>query len=250
MASGVLRWAKILSGCSFLLLLIAVISASSALDDAEPYLDPVQFNEAFVEAGGSSTVDLSKDRYYLALRISEDGEDVPVDIRLIDSEGNDCPWEEPGALSIDRQTSPDSPIYQTVRLYLPGDSGTYALHNDASEGGVWIVDDYAAQAEMLASPSVLLMMGGCCLGIPFGIVALVLAIVGWTRKNGSEVEAVARAPIMTTEEVYHEYNRASSNETGVPDPFMGGPGLVNEEPGEEPVESEKPESYWEDWDNG
>ncbi len=88
------------------------------------------------------------------------------------------------------------------------------------------------------------------MGIPFGIVALVLAIVGWTRKDGSEVEAVARAPIMTTEEVFREYNRTSSNETGVPDPFMGGPGLVNEGPAEESVESEKPESYWEDWDNG
>ena len=250
MASGVLRWAKILSGCSFLLLLIAVMSASSALDDAEPYLDPAQFNEVFVEAGSSSTVNLSDDRYYLALRISEDGEDAPVDIRLIDSVGEDCPWEEPGALSIDRQTSPDSPIYQTVRLYLPDGSGTYTLHNDASEGGVWIVDDYAAQSQMLASPSVLLMMLGCCLGIPFGVVALVLAIVGWTKKGEPGVEAVARAPIMTTEEVYQEYTRASSNEQGVPDPFMDSSGPINEEPAEEPVESEVAGNYWKDWDEG
>ncbi|MBP51120.1 MAG: hypothetical protein CMA68_03480 [Euryarchaeota archaeon] len=250
MASGVLRWAKILSGCSFLLLLIAVMSAGSALDDAEPYLDPAQFNEVFVEAGGSSTVDLSDDRYYLALRISEDGEDAPVDIRLVDSEGGDCPWEEPGALSIDRQTSPDSPIYQTVRLYLPGDSGTYTLHNDANEGGVWIVDDYAAQSEMLASPFVLLMMVGCCLGIPFGVVALVLAIVGWTKKGEPEVEAVAQTPIMTTEEIYREYNRVSSDDGEVPGPFMDSSRPVSEEPVEEPAEIEEAESYWKDWDNG
>ena len=250
MASGVLRWAKIFSGCSFLLLLISVMSASSALDDAEPYLDPVQFNEAFVEAGGSSTVNLSDDRYYLALRTSDDGEDAPIDIRLIDSEGDDCPWEEPGPLSVDRQTSPNGPIYQTVRLYLPDGSGTYTLHNDASEGGVWIVDDYAAQSEMLASPSVLLMVVGCCLGAPFGIVALVLAIIGWTKRGEPGVEAVAQAPIMTTEEVYNEYNRASSDESAVPDPFTNSSGPINEGPSEEPVESEGDGDSWENWDNG
>ena len=50
---GVLRWAKILSGCSFLLLLVAVMSASEALDDSAPFLEHEQFDEEFDEAGSS-----------------------------------------------------------------------------------------------------------------------------------------------------------------------------------------------------
>ena len=244
---GVLRWAKILSGCSFLLLLVAVMSASEALDDSAPFLDPEQFNEAFVEAGSSSSVNLSNDRYYLALRITEDGEDIPVELRLTDSEGNDCAWEEPGALSIDRQISPDSPIYRTVRVYLPGESGTYTLHNDATDGSVWIVDDYAAQSEMLGSPSVLLMMFGCCFGIPFGVVALILAIVGWTRPDGSKVEVSAEVRIMTTEEVYEQYNGESPTERPVPDPWKGSEPST---PPVEEVEEEVSNQSWENWDNG
>jgi len=244
---GVLRWAKILSGCSFLLLLIAVMSASEALDDSEPFLDPSQFNEAFVEAGASASVNLSNDRYYLALRVTEDGEDVPVELRLTDSEGEDCAWEAPGALSIDRQLSADSPTYRTVRVYLPGESGTYTLHNDATDASVWIVDDYAAQSEMLGSPSVLLMMLGCCFGIPFGIVALILAVVGWTRPAESKVQVSAEVRIMTTEEVYEQYNEGEPVEKGVPDPWKGS------EPSTPPVEEvgeEVANQSWENWDNG
>ncbi len=245
--SGVLRWAKILSGCSFLLLLIAVMSASNALDDAEPYLDPEQFNVASVEAGAGSPVELSNDRYYLALRVAEGGEDVPVELRLTDPEGNDCPWEEPGALSIDRQVSPDSPVYRTVRVFLPEVSGTYTLHNDAGDGSVWIVDDYAAQSEMLGSPSVLLMMFGCCFGIPFGVVSLVLAIVGWSRPKGDKVEVSAQVRIMTTEEVFEQHNGGAPAGEGVPGPWKG---PETSTAAEEVVEEEPGPQSWENWDNG
>ncbi|MBK70732.1 MAG: hypothetical protein CMB53_05005 [Euryarchaeota archaeon] len=245
---GVLRWAKILSGCSFLLLLIAVLSASNALDDAEPYLDPEQFNVAFVEAGGSSSVDLTDDRYYLALRVADGDEEVPVELRLTDPDGVDCPWEKPGALSIDRQVSPDSPVYRTVRVFLPGESGVYTLHNDASEGTVWIVDDYAAQSEMLGSSSVLLMMFGCCFGVPFGLVALILAVIGWSRPKEDKVEVSAQVRIMTTEEIYNQHNEVSSPEEEVPGPWKNpetSSAGVDEVAEEEPVAES-----WENWDNG
>ena len=170
-----------------------------------------------------------------------------MELRLTDSGGNDCAWEEPGTLSIDRQISPDSPIYRTVRVYLPGESGTYTLHNDATDGSVWIVDDYAAQSEMLGSPSVLLMMFGCCFGIPFGVVALILAIVGWTRPDGSKVEVSAEVRIMTTEEVYEQYNREGPVEKPVPDPWKGSEPST---PPVEEVEEEVSNQSWENWDNG
>ena len=81
--------------------------------------------------------------------------------------------------------------------------------------------------------------------------AIILAIVGWTKKDESGVEAVAQSPMMTTEEVYREYNRVASNEGVVPDPFVDSSESMNEEPAlEDPVDDKAPEDYWEDWDNG
>ena len=122
MGRDIMGWAKVLSAASFFLLLMFAVAWSSASEDSEKYLDPLQFNEAVVGPGESISVNLSSSsilgqREYLALRIVEDSEPGP-DLRLVlDSE--DCEWNEPGILHVDRQLDSNSPKFMIVRVFTP-----------------------------------------------------------------------------------------------------------------------------------
>ena len=183
MGRDVMGWAKTISVISFFLLLTATIAWSSASEESEKYLDPTQFNEAVVAPGESISVNISStsiigQREYLVMRIVEDGSPMP-DVRLI-LDSQDCEWIEPGFLHVDRQVAADSPQFRTVRVFIPEESGTYVLYNDAEEGNLWLVDDIKAQTMILESSpvTILVMVTGCCIGGPFGIIGMILALIG------------------------------------------------------------------------
>lgn len=257
MARGIMKYAKILSALSFFLLLMGTVAWSSASDESEKYLDPSQFNEAVIGPGESIVVNISStsflgQREYLAMRIVEDSDPLP-EVRL--TLGSDeCRSDDPSIIHIDRQLNPDSPKFRVVRVFLPNETGDYTLYNDAESGDLWLVDDFRSQTRIFQENpiSIVVMIGGCCIGGPVGLVALCLAIIGW-RQNGAQ-ESILVQPqdqLMTTSDLYRAYQKsqaeAESRQTA-PDPFLEVTGadysdLVDDV-------SPPADENWENWDNG
>ena len=257
MARGIMKYAKILSALSFFLLLMGTVAWSSASDESEKYLDPSQFNEAVIGPGESIVVNISStsflgQREYLAMRIVEESDPLP-EVRL--TLGSDeCRSDDPSIIHIDRQLNPDSPKFRVVRVFLPNETGDYTLYNDAESGDLWLVDDFRSQTRIFQENpiSIVVMIGGCCIGGPVGLVALCLAIIGW-RQNGAQ-ESILVQPqdqLMTTSDLYREYQKSQaeveSHQTA-PDPFLE----VTETDYSDLVDDVNPpaDENWENWDNG
>ncbi|MEC9200948.1 MAG: hypothetical protein VYA79_05490 [Candidatus Thermoplasmatota archaeon] len=257
MARGIMKYAKILSALSFFLLLMGTVAWSSASDESEKYLDPSQFNEAVIGPGESIVVNISStsflgQREYLAMRIVEDSDPLP-EVRL--TLGSDeCRSDDPSIIHIDRQLNPDSPKFRVVRVFLPNETGDYTLYNDAESGDLWLVDDFRSQTRIFQENpiSIVVMIGGCCIGVPVGLVALCLAIIGW-RQNGAQ-ESILVQPqdqLMTTSDLYREYQKSQAeieSRQTAPDPFLE----VTRADYSDIVDDVNPpaDENWENWDNG
>lgn len=257
MARGIMKYAKILSALSFFLLLMGTVAWSSASDESEKYLDPSQFNEAVIGPGESIVVNISStsflgQREYLAMRIVEESDPLP-EVRL--TLGSDeCRSDDPSIIHIDRQLNPDSPKFRVVRVFLPNETGDYTLYNDAESGDLWLVDDFKSQTRIFQENpiSIVVMIGGCCIGGPVGLVALCLAIIGW-RQNGAQ-ESILVQPqdqLMTTSDLYREYQKSQAeveSRQTAPDPFLE----VTETDYSDLVDDVNPpaDENWENWDNG
>ena len=257
MARGIMKYAKILSALSFFLLLMGTVAWSSASDESEKYLDPSQFNEAVIGPGESIVVNISStsflgQREYLAMRIVEDSDPLP-EVRL--TLGSDeCRSDDPSIIHIDRQLNSDSPKFRVVRVFLPNETGDYTLYNDAESGDLWLVDDFRSQTRIFQENpiSIVVMIGGCCIGGPVGLVALCLAIIGW-RQNGAQ-ESILVQPqdqLMTTSDLYREYQKSQAeveSRRTAPDPFLE----VTETDYSDLVDDVNPpaDENWENWDNG
>ena len=257
MARGIMKYAKILSALSFFLLLMGTVAWSSASDESEKYLDPSQFNEAVIGPGESVVVNVSStsflgQREYLAMRIVEESDPLP-EVRL--TLGSDeCRSDDPSIIHIDRQLNPDSPKFRVVRVFLPNETGDYTLYNDAESGDLWLVDDFRSQTRIFQENpiSIVVMIGGCCIGGPVGLVALCLAIIGW-RQNGAQ-ESILVQPqdqLMTTSDLYREYQKSQAeveSRQTAPDPFLE----VTETDYSDLVDDVNPpaDENWENWDNG
>ena len=257
MARGIMKYAKILSALSFFLLLMGTVAWSSASDESEKYLDPAQFNEAVIGPGESIVVNISStsflgQREYLAMRIVEDSDPLP-EVRL--TLGSDeCRSDDPSIIHIDRQLNSDSPKFRVVRVFLPNETGDYTLYNDAESGDLWLVDDFRSQTRIFQENpiSIVVMIGGCCIGGPVGLVALCLAIIGW-RQNGAQ-ESILVQPqdqLMTTSDLYREYQKSQAeieSRQTAPDPFLE----VTRADYSDIVDDVNPpaDENWENWDNG
>ena len=257
MARGIMKYAKILSALSFFLLLMGTVAWSSASDESEKYLDPSQFNEAVIGPGESIVVNISStsflgQREYLAMRIVEDSDPLP-EVRL--TLGSDeCRSDDPSIIHIDRQLNPDSPKFRVVRVFLPNETGDYTLYNDAESGDLWLVDDFRSQTRIFQENpiSIVVMIGGCCIGGPVGLVALCLAIIGWRQNGGQESILVQpQDQLMTTSDLYREYQKSQAeveSRQTAPDPFLE----VTETDYSDLVDDVNPpaDENWENWDNG
>tara|TARA_B100000676_G_scaffold105859_1_gene105769 strand:+ start:574 stop:1347 length:774 start_codon:yes stop_codon:yes gene_type:complete len=257
MARGIMKFAKILSALSFFLLLMGTVAWSSASDESEKYLDPSQFNEAVIGPGESIVVNISStsflgQREYLAMRIVEDSDPLP-EVRLTLGP-DECRSDDPSIIHIDRQLNPDSPKFRVVRVFLPNETGDYTLYNDAESGDLWLVDDFRSQTRIFQENpiSIVVMIGGCCIGGPVGLVALCLAIIGWRQNEAQESILVRpKEPLMTTSDLYWEYQKSQAeveSRQTTPDPFLG----VNGADYSDVADDVNPpaDENWENWDNG
>ena len=237
-------WAKRLSGASFLLVLLGVVSYYNAMPVMFAELDPAQRNMLALEPGESGEVSLSILGEYVALRVSE-GDEQEVGLRLIDSSGAEESGSAPTVLDVERPGE-DATLYAPVRVFRSAPAGEYTLYNDASST-LWFVDDVSAQNALFGSGWFVMMLLGCCLGLPLGIVAVVLAIVGrgQNKKVEEGVVFAEEGRLPTTDELYRQHRglpEAEGAET-VADPFPGQPKAAENPP-------TKDEKDWSRWDEG
>jgi len=237
-------WAKRLSGASILLVLLGVVSYYNAMPVMFDELDPAQRHMLELEPGESGEVSLSQFGEYVALRVA--GEDEQGgDLRLIDSSGAEESGSSPTALDLERPGE-DGTMYAPVRVFRTAPAGEYTLYNDASTT-LWFVDDVSAQSALFGNGWFVMMFFGCCLGLPLGIVAIVLTLVGrgQSKKAGGEVVFTEEGKLPTTDELYRQHHglpMAEASET-VADPFPGQTKAADDPPAQD-------EGGWRGWDEG
>ena len=238
-------WAKRLSGASFLLLLIGVVSYYNAMPAMFDELDPAQQHLLELEAGESGEITLYSLGEYVALRVT-DGDSQTAELRLVNISGTEESGTPPTGLHVERPGE-DGTIYAPVRVFGSVQAGDYTLYNDGSTT-LWFVDDISAWDALFGNSWFVLMFFGCCLGIPLGVVALILALVGRGRrgKAGEPVVMSKEGRLPTTDELYRQYRGLpeTEKEEAVADPFPSQTKVA-----EEPQQAEG-ERDWRGWDEG
>lgn len=243
--ADVTLWAKRLSGASLLLVLIGVVSYYNAMPVMSDELDPAQRHLLELEAGESEEVTLELFGEYVALRVTE-GDSQTAELRLIDAIGSEESGSAPTGLDVDRPGE-DGTLYAPVRVFRSAQAGDYTLHNDGNTT-LWFVDDVSAQKALFGSGWFVMMFFGCCLGLPLGVIALILALAGrgQRKKSGGPVVMSKEGRLPTTDELYRQYRGLPEveEEESIADPFPGQTTV-----GEESHQTEG-DRDWQGWDEG
>ena len=243
--ADVTLWAKRLSGASLLLILIGGVSYYNAMPAIFDELDPAQRHLLELEAGESEEVTLELFGEYVALRVTE-GDSQAAELRLIDAMGSEESGSAPTGLDVDR-LGEDETLYTSVRVFRSAQAGDYTLHNDGNTT-LWFVDDVSAQKALFGSGWFVMMFFGCCLGLPLGVIALILALAGrgQRKKSGGPVVMSKEGRLPTTDELYRQYRglQEVEEEESIADPFPGQTTV-----GEESQQSEG-DRDWQGWDEG
>ena len=260
MSADFKRWAKWTAAISFVLLLVSLASFGPAMDKMLPLLDPEQENVAKLEEGSSISVGLTDTRYYVILRVVEDGIDPSPEVRLVDSDGEEIQGSAPTSLHVDRELDAEGPKYRPVWVYYPQNTANYTIHNDG-DNTLWLVDDAAAESEMLRNPIVLLMASTCCFGFIIGLLAIIFAIISTRQKPRKKEKIVSGLVIdervMTTDELYRmqkgeEVSDSSFTQEKVADPFVSSDAApaAKQKIIQQDLDSEIDETEWKEWDEG
>ena len=259
MAVNFRRVAQWSSAISVLLLITFMAVLPGTYEKMEPMLDPEQQNVARLEAGESASVDFVGGHVYVALRVSEDGNDPVAELRLFDEENQEFSGDSPTRLHVERFVNGTS--YAPVRVFcFPNgcDSGTYTLHNEG-DSVLWLVDDSASDFEFFTEPLVLATFATCCLGVMSGIIALIFAILMFQNKSNQDGKQVSGliidGRVMTTDELYRAHQEQNKEISDVPDPFVRSSA---DNQAIEPISDENDlqigeedgEDAWKGWDEG
>jgi len=176
------RWARITTGSSAILLLVAAISIWQISPEMIEAFDPE--NNNIVKLGPGEEVSLEIDSIVItALRIS-DGDSSDAQLILKDKNGDEIQGRSPNFIESSERAGLDGTIYVPVRVF-EQISGEVTIQNNAEESVLWLVDDEKSQSQIIGSTWFSLILIGCCLGTPIGIVGIVLAIMTWVDKKKS-----------------------------------------------------------------
>ena len=243
--TDVTLWAKRLSGASFLLLLIGVVSYYNAAPVILDEYDPSRHHLLELGPGEEGEVTLEQSGEYVALRIMK-GDSQAAELRLIDATGSGESGSAPMTLDFVRGGE-DGTLYVPVRVFRSSQAGDYTLHNDGNTT-LWFVDDISAQNAAIESGWIKMSLFGCCLGIPLGVVALILVLAGrgQRKKSGGPVVMSKEGRLPTTDELYRQYRGLPEveEEELIADPFPG-QAKVSEE-----SQQTVGERDWQGWDEG
>ena len=154
-------------------------------------------------------------------------------------------------------------VFVPVIVFEVSGDGEYIFHNQGNNT-LWVLDDLKIQSSLISDEIILISMISCCFGFPLGIIALIGWFVVWRKKDKKLQKIIVKEEIMTTDQLFKQYNSAAENDR-VPAPFLDiekGEETVNElslkvkDFVEEHVGSEENEymrnndGNWENWDDG
>ena len=236
------RWARIATGSSAVLLLLAVISLLQVSDEIIESYDPEANYIVKLEPGDSGSFGIEESTTVSALRVS-DGGTPDSELTLIDASGSEVSGSKPGWMEPIRIGSDEETVYSPVRVF-KGLKGNYTLQNQG-DSDLWLVDDEVSANKMFGNLWLYLFYIGCCIGSPVGLVGIILAIMVWTDKrklpdqfviidNGSVIMEDAQNEVSALEGVGE-----------APNPF-----LVDESRTAEKPQEDKADETWKKWDEG
>jgi hypothetical protein len=246
------RWARWATGSSFLLLVAAVVSLVQVYPTLINTFDPESNYVVKMGPGEEGTFTVDEATVLTALRVS-DGDALEADLRLSDQSGSEIGGRAPGFLDSDRPGSDSETFYVPVRIFDGVGPGTYTLHNEAEMSQLWLVDDGDLAAQIDGNPWLYMFYIGCCLGLPLGLVGLVLAIMVWSdkRKAPDQYVVIQDGSVILTDVDSIQTMQAREGGMleagvvdGVPGPFAEDGASARE------ASHEEEEQGWKKWDEG
>ena len=138
---------------------------------------------------------------------------------MVNQEGEEIDGVVPNSLE-KMNKRPDSSgklVYVPVMIFDVPENAEYQIINEGNNT-LWILDDLEIQSSLISDTTILISMLSCCLGFPLGIIALIGGLFIWRRKNRPQQKLSIREEIMTTDQLFKQYN--SDVKEDVPAPFV------------------------------
>jgi len=247
---------------ALVLLLVGVAAYASSYDELARLMDPEENNLADLHSGESAQIEISGGSQIAALRLINESSTENPQVRLVGVDGEE-EGREPNLLDTKWISEDSGRIYEAVRIYEPGLTGTFTIHNDAEQRLI-VVDNAELQSKLLAEPLLLLMMIGCCGGLSATLAAIILFFLQLRNRGETEQKVsglVVDGQVMTTNELYRMQRggvKEEPVESAMADPFVDRESKTTrqeemQDSKEESTDSAKIESdsvEWRSWDEG
>jgi hypothetical protein len=247
---------------ALVLLLVGVAAYASSYEELARLMDPEENNLADLHSGESAQIEISGGSQIAALRLINESSTENPQVRLIGVDGKE-EGREPNLLDTKWISEDSGRIYEAVRIYEPGLTGTFTIHNDAEQRLI-VVDNAELQSKLLAEPLLLLMMISCCGGVTATLAAIILFFLQLRNRGETEQKVsglVVDGQVMTTNELYRMQRGGAKEEPGesaVADPFVDRESKTTRQEEitdskEESTDSAKIDSdsvEWRSWDEG
>jgi hypothetical protein len=247
---------------ALVLLLVGVAAYASSYDELARLMDPEENNLADLDSGESAQIEISGGSQIAALRLINESSTEDPQVRLVGVGGLE-EGREPNLLDTKWISEDGGRIYEAVRIYEPGLTGTFTIHNDAEQRLI-VVDNAELQSKLLAEPFLLLMMISCCGGLSATLAAIILFFLQLRNRGETEQKVsglVVDGQVMTTNELYRMQRGGAKEEpveSAVADPFVDRESKTTrqekiQDSKEESTDSAKIDSdtvEWRSWDEG
>jgi hypothetical protein len=248
---------------ALVLLLVGVAAYASSYDELARLMDPEENNLADLHSGESAQIEISGGSQIAALRLINESSTEKPQVRLVGVDGVEEEGREPNLLDTKWISEDGGRIYEAVRIYEPGLTGTFTIHNDAEQRLI-VVDNAELQSKLLAEPFLLLMMISCCGGLSATLAAIILFFLQLRNRGETEQKVsglVVDGQVMTTNELYRMQRGGAKEEpveSAMADPFVDRESKTTrqeemQDSKEESTDSAKIESdsvEWRSWDEG
>jgi hypothetical protein len=247
---------------ALVLLLVGVAAYASSYDELAKLMNPEENNLADLHSGESAQIEISGGSQIAALRLINESSTENPQVRLVGVDGEE-EGREPNLLDTKWISEDGGRIYEAVRIYEPGLTGTFTIHNDAEQRLI-VVDNAELQSKLLAEPLLLLMMISCCGGLSATLAAIILFFLQLRNRGETEQKVsglVVDGQVMTTNELYRMQRGGAKEEpvdSAVADPFVDRESKTTRQEEipdskEESTDSAKIDSdsvEWRSWDEG
>ncbi|HIL49614.1 MAG TPA: hypothetical protein EYG23_00995 [Candidatus Poseidoniales archaeon] len=247
---------------ALVLLLVGVAAYASSYDELARLMNPEENNLADLHSGESAQIEISGGSQIAALRLINESSTENPQVRLVGVDGEE-EGREPNLLDTKWISEDGGRIYEAVRIYEPGLTGTFTIHNDAEQRLI-VVDNAELQSKLLAEPLLLLMMISCCGGLSATLAAIILFFLQLRNRSETEQKVsglVVDGQVMTTNELYRMQRGGAKEEpvdSAVADPFVDRESKTTRQEEipdskEESADSAKIDSdsvEWRSWDEG